>query len=44
MKSVIKDETLSTVDYNLGMMFKIMTSGDRSMFYVVAPTKNDKIK
>jgi hypothetical protein len=32
-KSLIRDEVLDFADFNLGLIFKIMISGDRSMFH-----------
>jgi len=29
----MSEKKLDIADYNLGLMFKIMNSGDRSMFY-----------
>ncbi|CDW73016.1 UNKNOWN [Stylonychia lemnae] len=44
IKSIMKDEKIPTIDYNLGMLFKIMISGDRSVFYVPPMTKQDQNK
>lgn len=32
-KSVIIGKLQTTVDYNMGILFNIMNSGDRSIFY-----------
>jgi hypothetical protein len=32
-KSIMSEKRLDIADYNLGLMFKILISGDRSMFY-----------
>ena len=43
-KCNIQDTRLDTVDYDLGKLFNILNSGDRSMFYEPPQPNKDKNK
>ncbi len=40
----MSEKLLDTSDYNMGLMFKIMISGDRTMFYDKKASEPTKVK